>query len=213
MPMGAAHPTGLTITSATRRPPPAGGPAAGRSPAGGRCGRSRPRRRLARPSRRVGSWNGHRAAEAVNDPIFGDAERQILPALLLIVARPVATGARDELDDDRGVVHLGIGSATETGPNDAVGPPPTVGQSDVPLREGLVEGRTPGMVVAIRAEPVAQLLVRVALGLGRDRRHDEDSVDQFITISIVAVGDVVELLRRHQQAGAGRAELVPSLHP
>ena len=131
-------------TSAPHRPRPGGGPEAARSPAADRCDRPRSRQRPARPATGRVAVDGHRAAEAVDDPVFGHAERQVLAPLLLVVAEPVALAPRDELDGDRGDVHRRVGPTPQPRPDHPVRPAPAVARLDITLRRASNRGWNPG---------------------------------------------------------------------
>ena len=78
---------------------------------------------------------------------------------------------------------------------------PAAARADVLLGKGRVEGGAFGILLAISAKPVAEMLVRVGFFGEGNRHHDENSVDQLVAILFVVLLDLVELLRRHQGAG------------
>jgi hypothetical protein len=77
--------------------------------------------------------DGHRSVEPVDDPVFADPERQVLALLLLIIPPPVPLAPRDELDDDRGEIPAEVGDPSEPGPDDAIGPTPSVRDREILL--------------------------------------------------------------------------------
>ena len=123
------------------------------------------------------------AQEAIDDPVFGHPKVQILSALVFVVSRTVAPRPRDKLDHDRGNIPDWVGTSSRTDPDHAVGAPAIIRRADVAFRECQIERRSLRATGLVVPEHHAELFIRIALGLGQDWGHDQDSIDQLVRVS------------------------------
>jgi outer membrane protein assembly factor BamB len=157
---------------------------------------------------RLGRAAAHRerATEAIEDPVFADADVAVFLLLLDVIPLPVALRLGHPFGDDAGQISVRFRPSSQSGPDDAIRTP-AVGASDHGLfRQCIVQRRALRMRVAIRQQSMTKLFIGATLSFVRRRSHDQPPIDELVAIISIRLLDGVELFGGQEDAGQLRSQ-------
>src|SRR5262249_44979851 len=124
------------------------------------------------------------AFETVDNPVFLDAAADVFVAFGLVIAIDVSLPFGNELDHQRRNV-CPVGKSTQASPNHTIRNAPVRAGSNGVLGQRCVDYRAFRMFFLMISQPASKLVIWIALILKRRWRHDEDAVDQFVSVSLL----------------------------
>ena len=113
-----------------------------------------------RPLRRL-AMHGHRAAKAVNDPVFDHADTQILDPLGFVIATRIPLACRDKFDRNRRHVLADPRPPPKPRPHHTIRLPPVAADSNVLFRQSQVERNSFRMMLLIVMKFITKNVIRV----------------------------------------------------
>ena len=89
----------------------------------------------------------------------------------------------------------GIGSMTETQPDHSIRLATSlIRKMDVSLRKRPIENRSARMFALVLHQQIPEFINRRGFTLGRNRTHDDHSVNEFVAVPRIPFGDGIEFL-------------------